>query len=294
MLGEIGHSVARMLLGARLRKLRESRGIHSEDAAAQAGVARATLWRMEKGDLRCRYKPGDMEVLGRLYGADQPTTDTLVQLAKATRGHSWAGAYRDLLTPAQETYLDLEAYATHIRCYTTCLLPELLQTADYATALIRASRLLRTYDADKHTRVRMRRQEILRRDPQPARFEFLIDEGALHRAVGVPSVMTAQLRALADRADLPNVSVRVIPHRAGMYPSLETGPFTILDFPSDTKFGVLPTIVHPTQSGEILLLDRTSDTACHEERWDNARAYALDEHGTHQLVTDTIDQIPVP
>lgn len=169
---EIGSTVARLLLGGRLRKLREAKGIHAEDAAGEVRVARATLWRMEKGDTRCRYKPGDVELLARFYGANEQTSEALVQLAKSIREHSWVAAYRDLLTPVQEMYLDLEAYAARIRCYVTALVPELLQTEDYAKALIRSSPLLRTYDADKHVRIRMRRQEILTRKPQPARWSF--------------------------------------------------------------------------------------------------------------------------
>jgi hypothetical protein len=206
---------------------------------------------MEKGDSRCRYKPGDVELLARFYGADERTSEALVQLAKRTRQRSWPASYRELLTPVQEMYLDLEGYATRIRCYVTALVPELLQTEDYAKALIRSSPLLRTYDADKHVRIRMRRQEILTRSPQPARVEFLIDETALRRVIGVPRVTAAQLRALVDRAALPNVSVRVIPHRAGMYPTLEIGAFTILDFPTDNVFGGCPAPCIPSISESI-------------------------------------------
>lgn len=102
----------------------------------------------------------------------------------------------------------------------------------------------------------------------------------MRRVIGVPRVTAAQLRALVDRAGLPNVSVRVIPHRAGMYPTLEIGAFTILDFPTDTLFGGLPSTVHSQHLGEHLLLERTADATRYEEHWDDARAYALDEHGS--------------
>lgn len=287
MLGEVGNAVARLLLGRWLRTLREGQRVHCQDAAAEAGVARATLWRMEKGDTRCRYKPGDVEILGRLYGADTATIESLTQLAKATRAHTWVGTYRGLLTPVQERYLELEAHATRIRCYVTALIPELLQTAGYAEALIRSSQLLRSYDVPKHTRIRIRRQEILARHPQPARFEFLLDETVLRCAIGTPDVMVEQLRALIDRAELPEVSVRVIPHRAGMRPPFDTGPFTILDFSASTSFGGLPTTVHLDHLDE--LLGGTTDVTRYERHWNDAGAHALDEHDTLRLITDTIE-----
>lgn len=287
-MSQIGNTVARLLLGRWLRALREAEHLHCHDAATEAGVARATLWRMEKGDIRCRYRPGDVEILGRLYGANKDTIESLTELAKATRAHTWVGAYRDLLTPAQEAYLDLEAHATRIRCYAATLVPELLQTAGYAEALIRGSKLLRLYDAPKHTRIRMRRQEILVRDPQPVRFEFLFDETALRCPVGAPGVLAAQLRALVESAGLPQVSVRVVPHHDGTPLATGTGPFTILGFPSNASFGGLPTTVHVPHLDE--LLDRTTDVARYEQHWNDASAHALDQRDTLRLITDTIDQ----
>lgn len=288
---EIGNSAARLLLGQRLRRLRESRGVHSEDVARQTGLAQATLWRMEQGDARCRFKPDDVATLARFYSADKPTIDAMVELAKGARRFTWAGGYRDLLTPVEETYLDLEAYAVRLRCHVTAQVPELLQTEDYATALIRASRLLRSYDAARHTRVRLLRQEILTRDPQPARFEFLLDETALRRVVGRPAVLKAQLQALIDRAALPSVSVRVIPHQAGMCPNWETGAFTLLDFPTGTPFGALPRAVHLNDRGDHVLLDKPAAVMRYEEAWDDASAYALDHAGTQHLITDTVNQL---
>lgn len=289
----IGNAVSRILLGQRLKALREEKGVHSEDAAQEAGVARATLWRMEKGDTRCRYKPGDVEMLCRLYGADRATIEGMVRLAKGTRVLSWLANYRDVLTDVQETYFDLEGYATRVRCYVNALVPELLQVEEYAAAQLAASRSWGAVDARKLTQLRVRRQKILTREPQQARFEFILDETALHRVIGQPAVMAAQLVRLMDIARLADVSVRVVPHRAGMYPSLETGPFTILDFSAYEDSGQLPTTVYLHRLREHELLSKQAEIDRYQEQWDDARAYALDQEGSLRLIAETAEQAAV-
>lgn len=285
-----GNTVSRLLLGQHLRQLREQRGIHSEDAAGEVGVARATLWRMEKGDNRCRYKPGDVEMLGRLYGADQATVQNLIDLAKATRARSWIAAYRDMLPDLLETYIDLEGYATRIRVYAASLVPDLLQDEDYAKVLIRASRHLSNIDVRKHTQIRMNRQRVLTEDPAATTFEFIIDEAVLGRTIGEPTIMLAQLRQLLGSADLPNVTIRMVPYRAGMYAGLETSSFAILEFPTDPQFGSLPATVHITRLGEHLLLDKKRDVEAYEERWNDIRAHTLDDRTSKHLIQETIQQ----
>jgi transcriptional regulator with XRE-family HTH domain len=276
-----GNTVSRLLLGQHLKQLREQKGIHSEDAAAEVGVARATLWRMEKGDNRCRYKPGDVEMLGRLYGADRTTVQTLIDLAKATRARSWIAAYRDLLPDIQETFIDLEGYATRVRVYVNALVPDLLQDEDYAKVLIRSSRHLSNVDVRKHTQIR---------EPAQTTFDFIIDEAVLSRTIGEPAVMLQQLRQLVDNGELPNVTIRVVPYRAGMYSGLEAGSFAILEFPTDAQFGSLPTTVHVSRLGDHQLLDKRRDIDTYEERWNDIRAHTLDNRTSRQLILETIEQ----
>jgi hypothetical protein len=286
-----GGFASRVLLGHRLQQLRECKGVECVDAASEAGVARATLWRMEKGDTRCRYKPGDMEQLGRLYGADRETLEMLIHLAKQTRQSGWlTGYHRHVLTDSQSTYLDLEAYAIRVRSYVHATVPELLQTDDYAAALIAASRSVRPLTARPLTHIRIARRRLLTREPRPAQFEFILDEATLHRIVGQPTVMASQLRALAERATLPHVTVRTVPYRTGLYPGLDIGAFTILDFPTDEKFGGLPTTVYCHRLGESTAVDTPHDTDTYQEHWNTSRAYALDPHVSQRLITDTADQ----
>jgi hypothetical protein len=247
---------------------------------------------MEKGDNRCRYKPGDVELLARLYGADKTTIDSLIHLAKATRARTWVNAYRHLLTDSQETSIDLEAYATRIRCYADAVLPDLLQTEDYATAQIGASPQMSNTDIRQHAQIRVHRRHILNRVPQPTRFDFILDEAALRRVIGRPGVMQAQFQALIALANQPHITIQVVPYRIGMYPGLDTGPFTILDFPTDELFGRLPTtLCYHHRLGEHVLLDKPKEVTSYQDHWDDLRAHALDQPASLRLIAETAEQL---
>jgi transcriptional regulator with XRE-family HTH domain len=278
--------VPRGLLSQLLRQLRMRRGTHLEAAAAETGLAQATLWRIEKGDTRCRYQVTTMEQLSQLYGVDQNTALALTELATATRTRSWTAAYRDVLTSTAEVFIDLEAHASRVRCYDNALIPDLLQHEKYARTLITSLRHVNGAELERHAQVRMTRQRLLQREPPTTVFEFVLDENALRRGVGEPSAMAVQLRHLAECAERPNVSIRVVPYRSGTYPGLVTGWFTMLDFPTDPRYGQLPTTVRIERQGEDLLLSRPHEVQLHEERWNDIAGRALDELGSRTLVLE--------
>ncbi len=282
--------VPRGLLGRHLRRLRVQKRIRTEMAATEANVARATLWRMERGDNRCRYKPGDVEILGRLYGADRDTTRTLLDLAKATRARSWTAAYRDLLTDTAATYIDLEGYACRIRCYGSALVPELLHGESYAAALIASSRQVSRTDVRRHVQIQSTRQKILDRQPATTMFEFILDEAALHRAVGESGTMATQFGRLAECAGQANITVKIVPYRAGTYPGLVTGAFTLLDFPTDQRYGSLPSTVHINRRCEDVLLDKATEIELYEERWNDISARTLDQLTSRSPILDAAHQ----
>jgi transcriptional regulator with XRE-family HTH domain len=282
--------VPRGLLSQLLRQLRARRGMQLEAAAAETGLAHATLWRIDKGDTRCRYSVANMELLSQLYGTDKDTALVLTELAVATRSQSWTGAYRDVLTDTATVFIDLEGHARRIRCYDNALIPDLLQHEKYARALVASVHHLDAAELGRHAKVRMTRQRVLEREPAITVFEFVLDENALRRAVGEAGVMSEQLRLLAERAERPNVSVRVVPYRSGTYPGLVTGSFTMLDFPVDPRYGGLPTTVRVERQGEDLLLDSRDEVQVYVERWNDIAGRALDEHGSRELILDAVDR----
>lgn len=269
--------VARLLLGRRLRQLREQRNLHSEDAASQSGVARATLWRMEKGDVRCRCKLADVGGLAQLYGADEQTTKPLLELAEATRTRSWISAFRDLLPEVAEAYIELEGHASRMRCYVSAAIPDLLQTEEYAKATIAASGKLSAIEVATHTHIRLNRQAIAYGRGDAIEMTFIIDEAVFSREVNQSGVMSGQLERLIECANLKNVTIQLAPFRAGIYPGLDAGSFTILDFPDNDQYGSPPKTVHVNRLGEQLLLDKPADIEAYEECWNDIHSRVLDE-----------------
>ena len=274
--------VARLLLGRRLRHLREARNLHFEDAAVQVGMARATLWRMEKGDVRCRCKPGDVERLAQLYAADEQATAPLLELAEGARGHSWVTVFRGLLPEVVEAYTDLEGYASRIRCYASTAIPELLQTEEYAKAMIAASGDLSEVDVRTQTYIRLKRQAVVYGRNSAVELSFVLDEAVYNRHDEKPDMMLGQVRRIIECADLPNVTIQLMPFRAGVYPGLDAGSFSILDFPQNDEYGSPPTTVYVNRLGEQLLLNKPTEVEAYEACWTEIQSRALDKPASQE------------
>lgn len=280
-----GSYVPRLLLSQRLKELREESCISAADAASEVRIARGTLWRMEKGDPKARYKPGDVEMLGRLYGADRTTIDVLLGLARSTKVESWFSAFRDVMPDNFQMYIDLETYANRIRWYEPELVPGLLQTEDYAMLSIGSRRSLSNAQVRRRAEVRLTRQSLLtRRRPHAARFEFVIGEGILLRLVGDAAVTGQQLRRINEMAHQPNISIKVVPFSAGMHLGADTGTFEILNFPQNPRIGSPPTTVFIDQPPGNLFLDGPKEVELYEETFDDVLEHALDEAASRELI----------
>ncbi|WP_438941353.1 helix-turn-helix domain-containing protein [Micromonospora craterilacus] len=248
-----GPTVLRMLLGAQLRRLRESRGVTRENAGWEIRSSESKISRMELG--RVGFKERDVADLLTLYGvtADQERA-ALLKLARDANNPGWWHRYGDVLPPWFQSYLGLEAAAALIRSYEVQFVPGLLQTREYARAVVllghgRAG----PGEVDRRVDLRMRRQEVLRR-PNPPRLWAVVDEAALRRPIGGPQVMRGQLEALLEATRTPNVRVQVIPFAAGGH-AAAGGAFTILRFGDQD----LPDIVYIEQLTSAIYLDKRED-----------------------------------
>ena len=160
----------------------------------------------------------DLRQLLALYEVDAETRERLIELGRNARKRGgWWSSYRDLLPGP---YVQLEAEASLARNYEPSMVPGLVQTRDYARAVVVASSLaIPPEEVDRRVAVRMKRQERLYEE-NPLTLRALIDEAALHRPAGKPKIMRGQLEHLIEAADLPNVSLRVLPYDAGLYPAV--------------------------------------------------------------------------
>lgn len=251
---QAGPIAVRMLVGAQLRRLRETAGISREDAGYAIRASHSKISRLELG--RTSFKARDLSDLLTLYGVtDQAERASLLALAEHANSPGWWRPYADLVPSWFEAYLGLEQAASVIRAYEVQFVPGLLQTPDYARAVI----LLGHSDEpaaniDRRVALRMKRQRVLYKADPPSLWAVL-DEGALRRPLGGPATMRGQLEHLCAVAELPNVTVQVVPFSAGGH-SAAGGPITILRFPQSE----LSDVVYLEQLISAVYLDKPSET----------------------------------
>ncbi|MEV4711861.1 helix-turn-helix transcriptional regulator [Micromonospora sp. NPDC049374] len=248
-----GPTVLRMLLGAQLRRLRESQGVTRESAGWEIRSSESKISRMELG--RVGFKERDVADLLTLYGvtAEQERA-ALLKLARDANNPGWWHRYGDVLPGWFQSYLGLEAAAALIRSYEVQFVPGLLQTPEYARAVVLLGHSTAgPEEIDRRVDLRMRRQELLSR-PRPPRLWAVVDEAALRRPIGGPEVMRGQLEALLRATRTPNVRLQVIPFAAGGH-AAAGGAFTILRFGDQD----LPDIVYIEQLTSAIYLDKRED-----------------------------------
>lgn len=208
---------------------------------------------MELG--RVGFKERDVADLLTLYGVtDDEERTGLLDMVRNANTPGWWHRDGDILPSWFQSYLGLEAAATLIRAYEVQFVPGLLQTEAYARAVILLGHgAAPEGEIDRRVSLRMRRQQLLTRK-DPPHLWVVIDEGALRRPVGGPSVMRAQLTALLEATKLPNVKIQVLPFNVGGHAGAG-GSFSILRFPEQD----LPDVVYVEQLTSALYLDKRED-----------------------------------
>lgn len=247
-------TVLRIALGSKLRRLREASGITRDAAGYVIRGSSSKISRLERG--RVSFKERDVADLLTLYGTtDEQERESFLALVRQANAPGWWREYGDVLPNWFETYLGLEQAATVIRTYEPALVPGLLQTEDYARAVIQLRHLqASTDDVERRVELRMARQEFLTQHGAPYLWVAL-DESALRRMWGSRAVQRAQLRHLIEMAQQPNITLQVVPFHVGG-PAAVGGPFTILRFSEPG----LPDIVYLEQLASALYLDKERDT----------------------------------
>jgi transcriptional regulator with XRE-family HTH domain len=221
-------TVRRRIVGAQLRRLRETARVTRQRAGAALGIPEAKLGRIESG--RAALDEDDVVRLLGLYGIHEHERDALLALAREANRPGWLQAYSGAMPAWFRPYVDLEEAAQVIRTYEVQFIPGLLQTEAYARAVIsHGMSEPPEKEVERRVELRLRRQQILT-SPNPTRLWAVIDEAALWRPIGGSDVARAQLRALLDFARLQHITVQVMPFRVGGHAG-EAGAFTILRFP---------------------------------------------------------------
>ncbi|MGC4760974.1 helix-turn-helix domain-containing protein [Micromonospora trifolii] len=242
-----------MLLGAQLRRLRESSGVTREGAGWEIRSSESKISRMELG--RVGFKERDVADLLTLYGVTEDhERDALLKLARDANSPGWWHRYGDVLPSWFQSYLGLEAAAALIRSYEVQFVPGLLQTREYARAVVLLGHgAAGPGEIDRRVSLRMQRQQLLQRQ-NPPQLWAVVDEAALRRPIGGAAVMRGQLTALIEATKSPHIRLQVIPFAAGGH-AAAGGAFTILRF-GDQE---LPDIVYIEQLTSAIYLDKRDD-----------------------------------
>ncbi|MEU2088443.1 helix-turn-helix domain-containing protein [Nocardia beijingensis] len=279
-----GSTLPRRMLGRQLRALRINAGISAEYARDAIDVSKQTLWRIETGQ-PVRLHPLVVEGLCKLYGASEERTAILLNLVEETKRTGWWHAFNDTILEDFNLFVELEATARRIASFQTTLLPGLLQTDEYRRALIWV-RFAAISGTEVERKIAAFRQRKARLDSDSAvRFEAAIDESALRRAIGGPSVMEGQLRHLLQVAERPHISVRVVPLAAEAYAGLNVGSFVILDFPEHPVAHLtVPPVVYMQGFTGDLYLEKPDEVRQYRQAHAEILRSALDKESSRSLI----------
>jgi transcriptional regulator with XRE-family HTH domain len=278
--GALGPTVLRMMLGNQLQRFREAAGVTPDQAGYEIRASRSKISRMENG--RVSFKERDVADLLTLYGiTDEQKRTGLLSLARQANTPGWWSNYSDVLADWFEAYLGLEAAATVIRTFELQFVHGLFQTEAYARAVtLLGHKATPADDIDRRVSLRLKRQDLLT-GPERPRVWSVIDEAALRRPVGGRAVMRAQLNHLTEVAELPNVTIQVVPFGRGGH-AAASGSFTILRFAEPA----LPDVVYIEHLTSALYLEKPEDVDHYMEVMNHLSTQALTPARTTRFLTE--------
>jgi len=249
-------TVRRMIVGAHLRRLREEKGITRADAGYTIRASESKMSRLELG--RVAFKERDISDLLVYYGVTDPEQrDQVLRLVREANRPSWWREFDDVMPQYFQNYIGLEEAATTLRTYEIHFVPGLLQTPDYARAVLSSTvPPLTGRDLDRAVTLRLTRQQVLERE-DPLTVWAVVDESALRRRIGTAETHRAQLEHLVELAERPGVALQVLPTETGLH--VGGGPFSILRF-DDPE---LPDVVYVESLVGASYVDKTE----HVERY---------------------------
>ncbi|MFC5830290.1 helix-turn-helix domain-containing protein [Nonomuraea insulae] len=284
MAGGRGPTLRRRRLAAELRILRERSGLTGEQAGERLGWSVSKVSRIETAQVGVQTR--DLVALLDLYGVSEAKRDALKEIARTAARRGWWDTYESISTD-YANYISLESEATAIRCFSQTLIHGLLQTEDYAHAVIRAALVPFTSasEIDRRVEIRMTRQKVLRRD-DPLNIWMVLDEAALYRLIGGAEVMKAQCASLIRLSELPNVTIQVLTSAVGAHPGGNT-PFSVLSFPEVYD----PDVVYIETMTSSLWIEDDSEVHRYSLAFDQVRAMALSPDDSAELISEVVGRL---
>jgi transcriptional regulator with XRE-family HTH domain len=267
----------RIMLGARLRRLREAAEVSRAEAGFAIRSSESKISRLELG--RVSFKPRDVTDLLTMYGVtDLEKREAFLEMVKRSNEPGWWHRYIDLVADWFQDYLGLEESASRIQTWEQQFVPGLLQSEDYAKAIISHGwSPMATQSVQRQVGMRMRRQALLGR-PDPPKLWAVIDESVLHRPIGGRRVMLDEVEHLIELTKRPNITLQVVPYQFSGYAA--EGSFTSLRFAEPE----LPDVVYIEHLSGALYLDKRSDTELYGRVFDRLTVDAYTPDHTRQFL----------
>jgi hypothetical protein len=277
-----GPTLRRRRLGAELKRCRELAGLTQENVSRHFEWHAAKVTRIETA--RVAVTPRDVKDLLILYRvADEEYREALGTLARLSRERTWWTDYRDILRPGN--FIGLEQEASTMRAWEPIVLPGLLQTESYMRALMRTGRPSDApQDIDRRVALRLKRQDRLT-SANPLRLSAIVDESAIRRVIGGPTVMREQWQRLCEAVQSPNVVLQVLPFDAGEHQFLG-GPAAILEFRETTHLDV----VYLEGLAGDYYEEQPSEVARYREEFSRLSAKALDPTSSIKVIQSLLDE----
>jgi transcriptional regulator with XRE-family HTH domain len=276
--------VRRRRLAAELRRLREAAGLTPTEVAERLDCSASKISRIETG--RVPVSPRDVRDLLEIYDADPDRRAALIQLAREAREKGWWQGYGDV-EPHLATYLGMESEASQIRQYAVARIPILLQTEDYARAIVTAGRAgAGRYPgpAERIVQMLMERQRLAAASP-PGMWAVM-DEAALHRQVGGREVMRGQVEHLLEASSTAHTFVQFIPYGSGEYPAMDLA-FVILGFPDPAD----PDVAALGYATGVLWIEDVAEVDRYNVLFRHLQAAALSPADSAELMTSVLQHM---
>ncbi|MGY0023062.1 helix-turn-helix domain-containing protein [Streptomyces sp. cg35] len=279
MARDIDPSLNRRRLRIELRKAREATGQTQTDAAQALDWSLSKIMRIEAGTVSVSVT--DLRALLQHYEVrDEHLRNELEEAARGSRGLSWWTQYNDVLNPGFRQYLGYESAAASIRTYHPIVVPGLLQTEDYAMAMLAPH--VEEARARRIVELRTERQERALEGETPPWTFFILDEAALHRQIGGTRVLRGQLQHLLDVAQQPRVSLQVLPFTAGAH-FATLNSFILLGFTDDDD------LLYRESEGNQTIRDDHELIVRHQECFESLREIAYSGDLAIDLISKTRD-----
>jgi transcriptional regulator with XRE-family HTH domain len=277
-------TVLKILLGAQLRRLREAAGVSRDDAGYHIRASGSKISRLELG--RVSFKERDVTDLLDLYGVDASAKEQLIQLTAEANATPWWQKYREVVPDWFQVYVGLEEAAALIRVYEVQFVPGLLQTEEYARAVVvQGSPNLVPEEVESRVAVRMGRQKLFARE-DPPRLWAIVDEAALRRPMGGREVLAGQIKRLIDVVGELNITLQVMPFKYGGH-AAEGGAFTIMRFPEAD----LPDMVYMEYLTGAHYVDKPEDVEVYAAVMERLSVAGTSPERTRDILNEILKEI---